>query len=174
MLVKGLILYSKLVCKILALNFLGLLSVSKVTEGLYSKMSTRLLIHIYKQLICLLVDFIYLQPNYFSTRLLSWVVFLLDFNYIQNYAERNYLMNKERNNKVRAALLAYIDLYNVNLKYASEDIKVDYTNLVSFKNGVRNMGDDSLRKIEHYLENTVSKQEELEEIIYKLKGKELM
>lgn len=83
-------------------------------------------------------------------------------------------MNKERNNKVRAALLAYIDLYNVNLKYASEDIKVDYTNLVSFKNGVRNMGDDSLRKIEHYLENTVSKQEELEEIIYKLKGKELM
>lgn len=83
-------------------------------------------------------------------------------------------MNKERNNKVRAALLAYIDLYNVNLKYASEDIKVDYTNLVSFKNGVRNIGDDSLRKIEHYLENTVSKQEELEEIIYKLKGKELM
>lgn len=83
-------------------------------------------------------------------------------------------MDKQRNNKVRAALLAYIDLYNVNLKYASKDIKVDYTNLVSFKNGVRNLGDDSLRKIEHYLENTVSKQEELEGIINKLKGKELM
>lgn len=79
-------------------------------------------------------------------------------------------MNKERNNKVRAALLAYIDLYNVNLKDASEDIKVDYSNLVSFKNEVRNLGDDSLRKIEYYLENTVSKQEELEEIINKLKG----
>src|SRR5699024_7868027 len=138
------------------------------------KVSTRLLIHKYKQQ-CLLVDFIYLHsPNYFSTRLLSWVVFLLDFNYIQNYAERNYQMNKERNNKVRTALLAYIDLYNVNLKYASKDIKVDYTNIVSFKNGVRNLGDDSLRKIEYYLENTLSKQEELEEIIKYLKEKEMM
>jgi len=83
-------------------------------------------------------------------------------------------MNKQRNNKVRAALLAYIDLYNVNLKYASKDIKVDYTNLVSFKNGVRNLGDDSLRKIEYYLENTVSKQRELEKIIHKLKEKEMI
>lgn len=83
-------------------------------------------------------------------------------------------MNKERNNKVRTALLAYIDLYNVNLKYASKDIKVDYTNLVSFKNGVRNLGDDSLRKIEYYLENTLIKQEELEEIIKYLKEKEMM
>lgn len=82
-------------------------------------------------------------------------------------------MNKERNNKVRAALLEYIDLYNVNLKDASKDIKVDYTNLVSFKNEVRNLGDDSLRKIEYYLENTVSKQEELEEIINKLKGNDV-
>lgn len=83
-------------------------------------------------------------------------------------------MNKERNNKVRTALLAYIDLYNVNLKYASKDIKVDYTNLVSFKNGVRNLGDDSLRKIEYYLENTLIKQEELDEIIKYLKEKEMM
>lgn len=82
-------------------------------------------------------------------------------------------MNKERNNKVRAALLEYIDLYNVNLKDASKDIKVDYTNLVSFKNGVRNLGDDSLRIIEHYLENTVSKQEELEQIIKNLKGNDV-
>lgn len=79
-------------------------------------------------------------------------------------------MNKERNNKVRAALLAYIDLYNVNLRDASEDIKVDYSNLVSFKNEVRNLGDDSLRKIEYYLENTVNKQSVLEQILYKLKG----
>lgn len=79
-------------------------------------------------------------------------------------------MNKERNNKVRAALLAYIDLYNVNLKDASRDIKVDYSNLVSFKNEVRNLGDDSLRKIEYYLENTVGKQSVLEQILNKLKG----
>lgn len=79
-------------------------------------------------------------------------------------------MDKSRNNKVRAALLAYIDLYNVNLKDASEDIKVDYSNLVSFKNEVRNLGDDSLRKIEYYLENTVSKQNVLKQILNKLKG----
>lgn len=79
-------------------------------------------------------------------------------------------MNVERNIRVRTALLAYIDLYNVNLKEASEDIKVDYTNLVSFKNKVRNLGNDSLRKIEHYIENTASKQEQLEQIINKLKG----
>lgn len=83
-------------------------------------------------------------------------------------------MNKQRNNKVRVALLAYINLYNVNLKCASEDIKVDYTNLVSFKNGVRNLGDASLRKIEYYLENTLIKQEELEEIINKLREKEMI
>jgi len=82
-------------------------------------------------------------------------------------------MNKERNNKVRTALLAYIDLYNVNLKYASKDIKVDYTNLVSFKNEVTNLGDDSLRKIEYYLDNTTSKQNELEQIIKNLKGNDV-
>lgn len=79
-------------------------------------------------------------------------------------------MNKERNNKVRTALLAYIDLYNVNLKDASKDIKVDYSNLVSFKNEVRNLGDESLRKIQHYLENTANKQNILEQILNKLKG----
>lgn len=78
-------------------------------------------------------------------------------------------MDKSRNNKVRAALLAYIGLYNVNLKDASKDIKVDYTNLVSFKNEVRNLGDDSLCKIEYYLENTVSKQNVLKQILNKLK-----
>ena len=83
-------------------------------------------------------------------------------------------MNKQRNSKVRVALLAYINLYNVNLKDASKDIKVDYTNLVSFKNGVRNLGDASLRKIEYYIENTKSKQNELENIIKKLKEKGLM
>lgn len=82
-------------------------------------------------------------------------------------------MNKERNNKVRAALLAYIYLYNVNLKDASKDIKVNYTNLVSFKNEVRNLGDDSLRKIEYYLDNTTSKQNELEQIIKNLKGNDV-
>lgn len=58
----------------------------------------------------------------------------------------------------------------MNLKEASEDIKVDYSNLVSFKNKVRNLGDDSLRKIEYYLENTVSKQNVLKQILNKLKG----
>lgn len=82
-------------------------------------------------------------------------------------------MNKERNNKVRAALLAYIGLYNVNLKDASEDIKVDYSNLISFKNEVRSLGDDSLRKIEFYLDNTTSKQNELEQIIKNLKGNDV-
>ena len=79
-------------------------------------------------------------------------------------------MNTERNNKVREALIEYINLYNVNLRDASKDIKVDYTNLISFKNEVRNLGNDSLRKIEQYIENTASKQERLEQIINKIKG----
>ena len=77
-------------------------------------------------------------------------------------------MTEHYNNQVRKHLINYIELYNVNLKEASSDIKVNYTNLISFKNNNRKLNDESLKKICRFIRKAADKQAKLNQIINEL------
>lgn len=78
-------------------------------------------------------------------------------------------MNKLKNDRVRAAMFEYFELYDYpSKKHIAEDIGLNYYRFNNFLNAKAEYADESLKKIANYIKRAANKQAKLEQIIDKL------